>query len=76
MPLEVLVIRNARVTDLSPLEKMSLREIEFDVDKASKGIEALLGMKSLTSINTGSKTLTPTEFWKRYDAGEFRAKPK
>jgi serine/threonine protein kinase len=76
MPLEVLVIRNARVTDLSPLEKMSLREIEFDVDKASKGIEALRGMKSLTSINTGSKTLTPTEFWKRYDAGEFRAKPK
>ena len=63
---------NTQVTDLSPLEGMSLQGIGFTPKNITKGIEVLRTMKSLTQISDGTRNFTPAEFWKKYDAGEFK----
>ena len=57
-----------RITDLTPLEGMSLTQIALPIPVPGKGIEAVRRMKTLTKIND----LPPDEFWKKYDAGEFK----
>ena len=69
MPLTGLSISGCPgVTDLSHLEGMALKSIDFSPKNITKGMEVLRGMESLSSINK----IPPTEFWKKYDAGEFR----
>lgn len=57
-----------QITDLTPLEGLKLTQIELPIPLPSKGIEMIRRMKTLTSINGFS----PDDFWKKYDAGEFK----
>lgn len=68
MPLTFVGFDSNRVKDLSPLQGMNLTEILFQPQHISKGMEVLRQMKSLTKIYN----LAPDEFWKKYDAGEFK----
>ncbi|MBY0521792.1 MAG: hypothetical protein K2R98_00245, partial [Gemmataceae bacterium] len=43
-------------------------EVVFVPQPTTKGIDVIRSMKSLTKINF----LAPDEFWKKYDAGEFK----
>ncbi len=73
MQLEDLDIMRTTVDDLSPLEGMPLTSISFSLNRVRAGIEALRRMKSLRTINFGSaNTVTPVEFFKRYDADELK----
>ncbi len=76
MPLEVLDIRSTAVTDLTPLEGMSLRYLGFTPHSITKGLDVVRRMRTLTSIvATPSWDPIPAEeFWQRYDAGEFDEK--
>ena len=57
-----------RITDVTPLADLKLRVLRFSPGFITKGIEALRAMDSLKSING----MSPAEFWRRYDAGEFK----
>ena len=64
------------ITDVTPLEGMQLEAIVFDVNKITKGMDVLRNMNSIKRIGTGfNRQLSPAEFWKKYDAGEFKPKP-
>ncbi len=73
MPLNFLVIDGTSVTDVSPERGMNLTTIAFTPKNITKGVEVVREMKSLKAIGLrGEKNaLMPTEFWKKYDAGEF-----
>jgi hypothetical protein len=47
---------------------MNLTEITLVPNSITKGTDALRSMKSLTRINA----LPPAEFWRNYDAGEYK----
>lgn len=51
LPLKYLNIRGGGVTDLSPLEGMSVEDIHFDLERITRGLEVLRGMKALKQIN-------------------------
>ncbi len=75
--LKRLNISQTDVTDLSPLAGLSLERLIFTPEKIEKGIDAIRGMASLREMDTSfegvSRPLAPSEFWERYDAGEFKA---
>jgi len=61
------------VSDLGPLEGMNLDSFSFTPRSITRGIEIARGMKSIRRIGDDtSRLLKPEEFWKRYDAGEFK----
>jgi serine/threonine protein kinase len=67
MPLSSLHLSDCpNVKDLTPLQGMNLTEIYLNLP--AKGMDVLREMKSLVRINQ----LPPAEFWKKYDAGEFK----
>ena len=73
MPLRDLAMHLTSVTDLSPLQGMELERLTFDPGKITKGIEILREMETIKEIGTDHYHLMkPEEFWKKYDAGEFR----
>ncbi|MDA0285660.1 MAG: hypothetical protein O3B86_20135, partial [Planctomycetota bacterium] len=72
MALKFLNIRETAVRDLSPLADMPLVELHFEAKKIDRGIEVLRGMQSLKTISPNGPALAPAEFWRRYDAGEFK----
>lgn len=75
LPLRRLVMHGTPVEDLTPLAGMDLELLFFSPIMITKGIEVLRAMKSLKEINiNGHRKLTPEEFWKAYDAGEFQPK--
>ena len=77
MPLEVLYLDGNGATDLSPLADSPLAELKVDAGRIERGMEVVRNLKSLKRIFVHPfGTMSPTEFWRRYDAGEFRAKPK
>lgn len=77
MPLKELHIHNCRkIEDLSPLSELELQSITIGLKQVPK-MEPLRKMKSLSTIivNTQSSILVSyaaEEFWRRYDAGEFK----
>ena len=73
-PLKSLIIEETDVTDLTPLEGMGLEQLSLTPSKIRNGMDAIRGMKSLKSIGDlfGARSFGPAEFWKKYDAGEFR----
>ena len=76
IPLTQLQMCLTDVSDLSPLEGMNLNAIGFTPRNITQGIDVIRQMKSLTSVilfknEGGLIQLTPEEFWKRYDSGEF-----
>jgi len=75
MPLTRLELSNTPVTDLTPLKDMVLSEIYFTPKNITKGIDILREKKSLKIIGTlpnDQNRWPAAEFWKKYDAGEFR----
>jgi len=75
MPLTRLNFLNCPVRDLTPLQGMSLTEIWIVPKLISKGMDVLRQMKSLKIIHYGSNpgdSVPAQEFWKKYDAGEFK----
>jgi serine/threonine protein kinase len=75
-PLEVLVINNTKVTDLTPLVGMKLETLSFTPKNITRGIEIIRGMKTIERFSVtdryGAEQIKPDDFWKRYDAGEFK----
>jgi tetratricopeptide (TPR) repeat protein len=74
MPLEILDIAGvSELTDLSPLEGMKLKSVRWNPKKIRNGIEVLRSMGSIREIGPSSgAVMQPEEFWKKYDAGEFK----
>jgi serine/threonine protein kinase/DNA-directed RNA polymerase subunit RPC12/RpoP len=69
MPLTQLRIWQCdRITDITPLEGMKLTYVYIPARTVKTGVDILRRMKSLTRIND----LPVEEFWKKYDAGEFK----
>jgi hypothetical protein len=62
LPLDLLSITQTPIRDLSPLQGMHLRWLFFDVEKVSKGLDAIRRMKTLRIING----LSAQEFWRRH----------
>ena len=51
-----------------PLERLSLTPKNI-----TKGIEIVRGMKTIVQITAhGDSSMTPKDFWKKYDAGESK----
>jgi len=68
MPLTTLNLSGCRgVRDLSPLESIKLKEIALP-PQVAEGMAVLRRVKSITQINN----VPADEFWKKYDAGEFK----
>ena len=74
MPLILLSIYSTPVTNLEPLEGMRLEELSFSPGRITNGLSVIRNMPTLTRINDGGPSLSPSVFWMRYDAGEFREK--
>jgi len=73
MPLENLGVNVTRVTDLTSLEGMKLQVFLFTPRHITKGIELLRHMGSIRKIgDSGSSVMAPEDFWRKYEAGEFR----
>ena len=73
MPLVELVIGDTQVTDLTPLKGMKLQRFAFTPGNITKGIEIIRGMNSIRQITPDEgPRMAPEEFWKKYDAGEFK----
>ncbi|MCS6852984.1 MAG: tetratricopeptide repeat protein [Gemmataceae bacterium] len=75
MPLTILRCSNAPITDLTPLAGMKLQELRFTPRNISRGLEVVRNMSSLKVIGVSEapgQIWPAAEFWKRYDAGEFR----
>jgi hypothetical protein len=74
MPLKVLHFGHCgAIRDLTPLQNMELTELRLSPGPVLANIHVLRRMTSLKTIEvTGRGTFTAAEFWKRYDAGEFK----
>jgi hypothetical protein len=74
MPLKILKFGHcAGIRDLTPLQDLNLTELHFSVGPISRNIHQLRRMKSLRTIVLADHgTFTAADFWKRYDAGEFK----
>jgi hypothetical protein len=68
MPLSILDMQQTAVRDVTPLKDLPLTELYFDAKNIEQGLDVLRGMKSLKKIYG----LSPAEFWRRYDAGEYK----
>jgi len=52
---------------------MKLVGFEFTPKNITKGIDVVRNMKSITGIGLDQNNQMPAaEFWKKYDAGEFK----
>ena len=75
--LKRLNIARTEITDLSPLSGLSLERIIFTPGKIEKGIDAIRSMPSLQAIDTSfdgvARPMNPSEFWERFDSGDFKA---
>jgi hypothetical protein len=74
MKLAALNLAECPVRDVTPLQEMNLVELSLTPRNISKGLDGIRRMKSLKAMgNTWAEpNLTPAEFWKKYDAGEFK----
>jgi len=76
MKLTVLdILGCGQVHDLTPLQGMSLDEMYLTPKHISRGMDGLRTMKSLKMIAVGlgpKERFSADQFWKKYDAGEFK----
>jgi len=74
MPLTTLELEaGSRVHDLTPLKGMNLRNIYLAPKSITNGMDVLRQMKSLQRIGLDGNThWPPVEFWKKYEAGDFK----
>ena len=72
LPLKHLTVQHTGVTDLTPLEGLELQTFLFTPKSITAGLDVLRKMKSLNQIGLDYEDYTnPTDFWARYDQGEF-----
>jgi serine/threonine protein kinase len=79
MPLKDLNILGTKVTNVEPLRGIELDNLIFTPATIQSGLDAIRQMKSLKSIGIGwddKNKFTPDQFWKKYDAGEFKKPSK
>ena len=79
MPLKDLNVLGTKVTNVEPLRGMDLDNLIFTPATILSGLDAIRRMKSLKSIGIGwddKNKFTPDQFWKKYDAGEFKKPSK
>jgi Leucine-rich repeat (LRR) protein len=73
MKLTTLDIRDCTaLRDVTPLASTTVAELSFTPKNISKGMEALRQSKTLKTVHADGKRYGVEEFWKRYDAGEFK----
>jgi hypothetical protein len=73
LPLVKLNLAGTSTSDLTPLDGMNLEEIAFIPKQITRGMDVVRRMKSLKFIDLSNNArFPPAEFWKRYDAGEFK----
>jgi len=73
MALTSLNCGGTQVSDLGPLEGMKLERFTFTPKSITKGVELVRGMKTMREIGDAwGRWISPEEFWKKYDAGEFK----
>ncbi len=78
LPLTHLDIAGCRgIKDLTPLAGLNLQTIRLDPKIIRTGMEVLRPMRSLRTIRVyegdgKEREMTPEQFWKKYDAGEFK----
>jgi formylglycine-generating enzyme required for sulfatase activity len=73
-PLRSIIMHRCPATDLTPLEGAPLERLTLTPKTIKKGWEVLRNMKTLEYLGEsfGKRTQPAAEFWKKYDAGEFR----
>ncbi len=72
-------IAGTQVSDVTPLAGLQLTRLIFTPSRIEKGMDVIRKMPTLRQLDVAfeperSPTLTPEEFWSRYDAGEFSSK--
>jgi hypothetical protein len=76
MPLTELELSDSyQIRDLTPLQGMPLHTLRFTPHRILRGMETVRQTKSLKTIGAHwdrKHDFAPEEFWKRYDAGEFK----
>jgi tetratricopeptide (TPR) repeat protein len=74
MPLKTLHFGHcAGIRDLTPLQELELAELRIGPGPIARNMFQLRRMKSLKTIVVNDRgTYSAAEFWKRYDAGEFK----
>jgi formylglycine-generating enzyme required for sulfatase activity len=73
MPLKVLWIDNTGITDLTPLQGITLDDIRLSPKNITRGVDILRNTKSLKTIGIDHNQAWPAaEFWDRYDKGELK----
>jgi hypothetical protein len=74
IPLSTLILGGGcGVKDLTPVERMELVSVVVSPQDITKGLDVLRRKKTLAQIDVRwPPKLTPDEFWKRYDDGEFK----
>jgi serine/threonine protein kinase len=74
LPLTMLEIWDCnQAQDFKPLQGLKLVEIDFVPKNITQGLEVIRQMKSLKTIRVrATMRFTPDDFWKRFDAGEFK----
>ena len=79
MNLFSLFLSGTRVADISPLKDMPISTLGFDPENILKGMDDVRRLKSLKTVvlmgaNRRAVDLSVSEFWKRYDNGDFRSR--
>ena len=74
MPLRILDLEHTQVTDLTPLSDAALETLSFTPANITEGIDTIRKMETIRQLGAAAGDLMPpSEFWRRYDAGEFDA---
>lgn len=76
--LQRLNISETDVADVSPLATLPLTRLILTPGRVQQGMEAIRAMGSLRELDTSfdgvATALSPSEFWERYDRGDFNSK--
>jgi hypothetical protein len=74
MPLKSLTLAGTAVDDLTPLQGMKLESVVFTPQSITRGLDVLRQMKTLQTIGVQEvwQIWPAAEFWKKYDAGDFK----
>jgi hypothetical protein len=76
--LQRLNIAGSKVTDVSPIAGLPLTRLILTPQNISAGLDKVRQMTTLRELDLQyepdtQRTMSPDEFWARYDAGEFHS---
>jgi serine/threonine protein kinase/Leucine-rich repeat (LRR) protein len=61
-----------KIEDVTPLASTTLIELNFTPKYVTRGMDRLRQLKSLKTIHANFERFSADEFWRRYDAGDFK----